>query len=98
MYYTFLKKYKYLYTYIHYNDNNYNFLRNIIINQKQLIKRHNSNYINRKLIEHKEYFDNMFKNIDENILLDDNQRKAIICEENNLLVIAEEQVLGKLLQ
>lgn len=88
MYYTFLKKYKYLYTYIHHNNSNYDFLRNIVINQKQLIKRHNSNYVNRKLIEHKEYFDNMFKNIDKNILLDDNQRKAIICEEDNLLVIA----------
>ncbi len=88
MYYTFLKKYKYLYTYIHHNDTNFNFLRNIVINQKQLIKRHNSNYVNRKLVEYKEYFDNMFKNIDENILLDDNQRKAIICEEDNLLLIA----------
>ena len=88
MYYTFLKKYKYLYNYIHHNNTNYIFLRNIVVKQKQLIKRHNYNYVNRKLIEYKEYFNNMFKTIDKNILLDDNQRKAIICEEENLLVIA----------
>ena len=34
MYYTFLKKYKCLYTYIHHNDSNFKFLRNIVINQK----------------------------------------------------------------
>ena len=88
MYYTFLQKYKYLYNYIHHDNINYTFLRDIIIKKKQILKKHNANYINKKLIDYKDYFDNMFKNIDKYILLDDNQRKAIICEEENLLVIA----------
>jgi len=40
------------------------------------------------LLKHKKYFDNMFKDIDENILLDDQQRKAITMESNNVLVVA----------
>lgn len=36
----------------------------------------------------KEYFDNMFKEVDSNILLDEQQREAITIDADNLLVIA----------
>lgn len=60
---------------------------NIIYNPN-FLKKHNNKYLNKKLIENKEYFDNMFKNIDSSILLDDNQRKAIIADEDYLLIVA----------
>ena len=41
-----------------------------------------------KLIENKDYFDNMFKGIDDKILLDEQQRKAILLDAKNILVIA----------
>ncbi len=44
--------------------------------------------INEKLKHEKEYFDNMFKKTDPNILLDDEQRKIILTDENYLMVIA----------
>lgn len=41
-----------------------------------------------KLIENKEYFDNMFRGIDDKILLDEQQRNAILLDAKNILVIA----------
>lgn len=52
------------------------------------IKKHNDDFINRKLVEHKDYFDNILKDDDPNILLDEEQRKVVLCDENNILVIA----------
>ena len=40
------------------------------------------------LIKYKEYFDTMFKKIDSNIVLDENQRKVIITDKCHLLVVA----------
>ncbi len=40
------------------------------------------------LIKHKEYFDNMFKGIDNNIILDKKQRAAVLSDNDNLLVVA----------
>ncbi len=54
----------------------------------KLIDSRNKKYVNKKLIEYKDYFDNMFKGIDDNIILDDEQRKAIIIDEDYSLVIA----------
>lgn len=48
----------------------------------------NTKYIEQKLKTEKIYFDNMFKNIDKDILLDEEQRKIILTEEDNLMVIA----------
>lgn len=53
-----------------------------------MIKRHNENFVKKKLIEYKEYFDNMFKDIDPNIVLDEEQRKAVLIDEDYSLVIA----------
>lgn len=49
---------------------------------------HNQFFINKKLLTEKDYFDNMFKNIDSKINLDEEQRKAIINEEDYSLIIA----------
>lgn len=51
-------------------------------------KQHNKKYIEEKLITEKEYFDKMYKNIDETIKLDDNQRKIILTDEDYVMVIA----------
>lgn len=60
----------------------------IINNGYKLIDNYNKKYIEDKLVEHKEYFDNMFKEVDPNILLDNEQRRAIITDEDYSLVIA----------
>lgn len=60
----------------------------IINDGYSVIDKRNKKYIDRKLIEYKDYFDNMFKDIDENILLDEEQRKAILTDEDYSLVIA----------
>lgn len=46
------------------------------------------NNIKQKLIEEQNYFDNLFKTIDPNIKLDENQRRIILNEEKYLMVIA----------
>ena len=65
--------------YISYNE------KNITEEQRKL---HNEKYIKTKLIEEKEYFDNMFKEIDKNIMLDENQRRIILTDEKYTMVIA----------
>lgn len=60
-----------------------------IINDGYLIiDKRNKKYVEKKLIEHKDYFDNMFKDIDSNIVLDEEQRRAIIIDEDYSLIIA----------
>lgn len=51
-------------------------------------KKHNEKYIQKKLIEEKKYFDNMFKQVDKNIMLDENQRRIILTDEKYTMVIA----------
>ena len=51
-------------------------------------KKQNEKYIKQKLIEEKKYFDNMFKEIDQNIKLDENQRRIILTDEKYTMVIA----------
>ena len=51
-------------------------------------KQHNKKYIEQQLIENKTYFDDMFKDIDNNIKLDDDQRKIILTDEDYTLLIA----------
>lgn len=59
--------------------------KNIIEEQR---KKQNEKYIKQKLIEEKKYFDNMFKEIDQNIKLDENQRRIILTDEKYTMVIA----------
>ncbi|MEN6316068.1 MAG: UvrD-helicase domain-containing protein [Clostridiaceae bacterium] len=50
--------------------------------------RFNNDFVNRKLFEYKEYFDNMLKAVDPNVKLDDEQRRAVITDEDYCLLIA----------
>jgi len=94
MYDTFTNKYKYLYdecnlkrSYLKDNKNYINILK-IVSDKNKLLKKHNRSYVDDKLKKYKEYFDNMFIDIDKNIILDKEQREAIICEEDNLLILS----------
>jgi DNA helicase-4 len=49
---------------------------------------HNTNFINRKMEEYREYFDNLLKDVDENIRLDEEQRKAVLTDDNHCLLVA----------
>ena len=94
MYDTFIDKYKYLYEYLDSkkeilsNNIKYTNILKIVKDKNKLLKKHNRSYVDDKLIKYKDYFDNMFSNIDKNIILDTEQREAIICEEDNLLILS----------
>jgi DNA helicase-4 len=52
------------------------------------IDNYNSEILDNMYHENKEYFDNMFKGIDDNIQLDEEQCKAILADEKYSLIIA----------
>lgn len=54
----------------------------------ELICKKNKKYVDRHLLIEKEYFDHLFDEIDSNILLDEEQRKAILIDEDYSLIIA----------
>lgn len=66
----------------------------IEVNYKNLIPKnfnldsYNDEIIEREYQAHKEYFDNMYKGIDDNIHLDKEQIKAILSDEDYSLIIA----------
>lgn len=88
MYDTFTNKYKYLYDCLDKNTCEYKNILKIINDKNKLLRKHNRKYVDNKLIKYKSYFDNMFNDIDKNIILDKSQREAIICDEDNLLVLS----------
>lgn len=88
MYDTFTNKYKYLYDYLDKNTCEYKNILKIINDKNKLLRKHNRKYVDNKLIKYKPYFDNMFNDINKNIILDKSQREAIICDEDNLLVLS----------
>ncbi|HOJ10085.1 MAG TPA: UvrD-helicase domain-containing protein [Clostridiales bacterium] len=49
---------------------------------------HNERFVKAKLAEYKEYFDNLLSCIDSSIVLDEEQRRAILVDEDYCLVIA----------
>lgn len=53
-----------------------------------LIESHNDSYIKRALIDDKKYLDNILKDVDPQIVLDEDQRKVILTDEDYCLVIA----------
>src|SRR5574344_485929 len=63
-------------------------LKTLSNNVGTIIESHNNKYIEDKLIEYKDYFDHMFDYIDTAIKLDEEQRKAILIDEDYSLVIA----------
>ena len=57
-------------------------------NLETLVDEHNEKYVSEKLIAEKEYLDNILKSIDPNILLDEDQRRVVLADEDYCLVIA----------
>ncbi|MGN1344499.1 MAG: UvrD-helicase domain-containing protein, partial [Traorella sp.] len=53
-----------------------------------LVDAQNDKYIKSTMVEEKEYLDNVLKDVDANILLDDDQRRVILTDEDYMLVIA----------
>ena len=74
--------------YIGYNEyKNFCEENNLEINEDVLNERDNK-FIDRKLIEYKEYFDHIFTDVGENINLDDEQRKIILRDDDYCLINA----------
>ena len=57
-------------------------------NFEKYIEQHNETFIANKMLTEKEYLDNILKTVDPNILLDDDQRRVILTDEDYCLVIA----------
>ena len=57
-------------------------------NIKNLVIKHNDDFISRKLESEKSYLDTILKDIDPVIMLDDDQRKVVLTDEDYCLVIA----------
>lgn len=55
---------------------------------EEMVEEHNASFLNRKLREEKEYFDHMFDGIDDSVFLDEEQRRAILTDEDYVMVIA----------
>ncbi len=49
---------------------------------------HNHNYIDREIGKNKDYFDKMLKEIDPDIILDDEQRRAVVTDNDYCLLVA----------
>ena len=55
---------------------------------KSFVAEHNKNFITQKLESEKSYLDTILTNVDPNIMLDDDQRRVILTDEDYCLVIA----------
>lgn len=78
---TYLKKYSFSFANVKkYIDINYSFF--------DVLKERNNNYVNEQLVINKDYFDNILKECDPKLKLDDDQRKVILTDEDYNIVIA----------
>ena len=57
-------------------------------NTEALVKEHNNKFISKHLKSDKEYLDNILKKDDPNIILDEEQRKVVLSDEDYTLVVA----------
>lgn len=55
---------------------------------KDIVAKHNTEFIKNKMISEKEYLDNILKEVDPVIQLDEDQRKVVLTDEDYCLVIA----------
>lgn len=55
---------------------------------KNLVHKHNEDFIAQKLKSEKPYLDNILSDVDSNILLDNDQRRVVLTDEDYCLVIA----------
>ena len=79
------EKYKNIFNYKFFliKNKDYDKFKKLYNNLKKDSKKYNAEYIKRELINQKEYFDNLFS-----YPLDEEQRKAILTDEDNNLIIA----------
>lgn len=56
--------------------------------EPQLIRKHNDEFIDRHLISDKPYLDQILQQVDPNIILDEEQRRVVLSDEDYTLVIA----------
>ena len=49
---------------------------------------HNTNYVDRIMVQEKDYFDHILENIDPVIKLDEEQRRAVITDDDHCLLVA----------
>ncbi len=54
-------------------------------NTETLVKEHNNRFISKHLKSDKEYLDNILKKDDPNIILDEEQRKVVLSDEDYIL-------------
>ena len=92
-----LKKSKMLKTYIESNNLDLNVIERFsetyrkladVTNVPDFIKKHNDNFVQRHLKGEKKYLDDILKECDPNIMLDDEQREVVLSNEDYTLVIA----------
>lgn len=57
-------------------------------NIHNLVKFHNEEFISKYMVNNKEYLDNILKDVDEKIVLDENQRRVVLTDEDYSLVVA----------
>lgn len=60
----------------------------VVAKDSKTILSHNENFLKNKFNSEKEYLDSILKNDDPNIVLDENQRKVVLSDEDYTLVIA----------
>lgn len=58
------------------------------VNIETYVEQHNDNFINSMMAKEKDYLDNILKAVDPVIMLDDDQRRVILTDEDYCLVIA----------
>lgn len=61
---------------------------NDLNDEYRLVKEHNDLFVNKHLEMDKEFFDNILKDIDSNIILDEEQRRVCLDDEDYSLIIA----------
>ncbi len=52
------------------------------------LDKYNDNVLDTYLVKYDEYFDNCFKELDKKILLDTDQKRAVLADEDSLLILA----------
>lgn len=52
------------------------------------VEEHNEHYVSKMLAQEKDYLDNILKEVDPNVILDKDQRKVVLTDEDYSLVIA----------
>ncbi len=57
-------------------------------NLENIVRDHNDKYVQAMLVAEKDYLDNVLKEVDSKIILDENQRKVVLTDEDYSLVIA----------